>query len=33
MENTLKPNIKIFKKINFEAIDLLQKADLNKNLP
>ena len=33
MENTLKSNIKIFKKINFEAIDLLQKANLNKNLP
>ena len=32
MENRLKLNIKMFWKINFEAINVLQKANLNENL-
>ena len=32
MENRLKPNIKMFLKISFKAINLLQKANLNENL-
>ena len=32
MENRLKPNIKMFSKISFETINLLQKANLNENL-
>ena len=31
MENRLKLNIKMFQKINLEAINLFQKANLNKS--